>query len=148
MRLNLEGVRKTSNTKYIGAIRIFIGAMILMTGVMKIAIPPLREAFWMQLSLSGLPFPEFNLYFVPLLEVVTGILLLIGSFSRLASLAVMGIMVVATYIHLVVTDPNAYPLQSTEPIMPIIVLLLSAVIVWRGSGAWSRDLKVSKNITC
>jgi len=136
-------LRKTTNTKYVGIIRILIGILILMTGMMKIAIPPLREAFWQQLNLAQLPFPTFSLWFVPIIEVITGILLLIGSYSRLASLTVMGMMIVATYVHLVVKDANAFPLQPTAPIIPIFVIVMGAVIVWRGSGAWSRDLKVT-----
>lgn len=54
---------------------------------------------------------------------------------------VVGIMVVATHVHLVVDDPTLSPLQPSEPVIPLIVLLMSAYIVWRGAGTWSADLR-------
>jgi len=136
-------VRRTTNKRYLGVFRIFIGGLLLMTGLMKLGVPSLRDAFWLQLAESQLPFPLLSFWAVPFLEVAAGILLLIGSYSRLASLAVMGMMTVATYVHLVVKDPTAFPLQPTEPIIPIFVILLGMIVFWHGSGAWSRDLKVT-----
>ena len=47
-----------------------------------------------------------------------GVALLVGFYTRIATLLVLNIMVVATYVHLVVTDPSLFPLQPTEPIYP------------------------------
>jgi hypothetical protein len=59
----------------------------------------------------------------------------------LASLVVIGIMLVATYVHLVVDDPSLFPLQPSEPIIPIIVIAMASYVLWKGGGSWSRDLK-------
>jgi hypothetical protein len=53
-------------------------------------------------------------------------------------------MAVATYVHVVVDDPSLFPLQPTEPIIPAMVLLGSAYVLWRGGGSWSRDLKAGR----
>ncbi len=79
------------------------------------------------------------MWVVPLVEVAIGVLFLLGAFARLASLVAIGTMIVATYVHLVVDDPTVFPLQSTAPIAPILVLLLSGLILWRGAGSWSLD---------
>ena len=94
----MHKIRRTTNKRYLGTFRIFIGGLILMTGMMKLGVPSLRDAFWLQLVESQLPFPLLSFWSVPFLEVATGILLLIGSFSRLASLPVIGMMTVATHI--------------------------------------------------
>jgi hypothetical protein len=54
----------------------------------------------------------------------------------------VGIMIVATYTHLVVDDATLFPLQPSEPVAPIVVMVMSALILWKGAGAWSLDLKV------
>jgi threonine/homoserine/homoserine lactone efflux protein len=59
---------------------------------------------------------------------------------RPAALAVIGIMTVATYVHVVVDDPSLFLLQPSEPIIPVVVMLGSVYLLWRGGGSWSRDL--------
>ena len=72
-----------------------------------------------------------------------GAVLALGIFVRPAVVVVMGIMVVATYVHLVVDDPALFPLQPSEPIIPLIVIVLSLYVLWRGAGAWSLDLRAT-----
>jgi uncharacterized membrane protein YphA (DoxX/SURF4 family) len=96
-----------------------------MTGVMKLVVPILAEAW------SGQ-------------EIGVGVALMLGLFARLAGLIVIGIMVVATYVHLVVDDPSLFPLQPSEPIVPVAVMVMTAYVVWRGAGAWSQDLKATE----
>ena len=54
-------------------------------------------------------------------------------------------MIVATYVHIVVDDPALFPLQPDEPIIPIAVIAMSMVTLWRGAGAWSLDLKSNQD---
>jgi len=108
---------------------------------MKLLVPQLAEAWSGQLIAAELPFYELSRWTVPFLELFLGVVLAIGIFVRPAVVAVMGIMVVATYVHLVVDDPSLFPLQPNEPIIPGMVMLGSAYLLWRGGGAWSRDLK-------
>ncbi len=73
-----------------------------------------------------------------------GAVLVVGLFVRPAALVVIGIMVVATYVHLVVDDPSLFPLQPSEPIIPLIVIVISVYVLWRGAGAWSLDLRATR----
>ena len=142
--MTLEDVRKTSDDKLAGSVRILLAVLFLMTGAMKLLMPMLAEAWSGQLVAANLPFYSLTRWTVPFVEVFLGVTLLVGTFARVAVIAVIGIMVVATYVHLVVDDLSLFPLQPSEPIIPVIVIALSAYILWRGAGAWSSDLRATQ----
>ena len=133
--------RKTNDNKSSGVIRIILGMIFFMTGVMKLFIPMFTEAWMGQLVYSGIPLVTFNFWFVPIMETVLGILLLRGTYSRIASLAIMPIMLVAFYVHVIVDNPALFPLQPELPVVPVIVIIMAVVILKNGGGSWSEDLK-------
>ena len=136
-------LRETSDDKLAGGIRIFLGALFLTTGAMKLVVPMLAEAWSGQLLAAQLPLYELNVRLVPFVEMAVGIVLLIGFHTRLACTVVIGIMVVATYVHVVVDDPSLFPLQPSEPVIPLVVIMMSAYLIWKGGGAGSLDLRGS-----
>ncbi len=133
-------LRSTSNDRQAGGIRVLLGVLFFTTGTMKVVVPVLADAWSGQILAANLPFYTVTRWTVPFLEIVLGVTLLLGAYSRLVVVVVMGIMFVATYVHIVVDDPALFPLQPSEPIIPVIVVLLSLYILWRGAGAWSLDL--------
>ena len=135
------GIRHTSSSSAAGLSRIFLGLLFLSTGVMKFVVPSLRDAFSGQLTEAGLPFHSLNMWVVPLAEVVIGGLLLVGLFGRVASLVAIVMMTVATYVHLVVHNPDLFPLQPEAPIIPLVVIVFCLYVLWAGSGSWSMDLR-------
>ncbi len=137
----LHQVQATTRDKTLGVVRIFLGLMFLSTGSMKLLVPMLWTAWSGQLTAAHIPFYRFNLWFVPVAEILIGLLFLFGWMSRLAGVVAIAMMGVATYVHLVVSDPTLFPLQPTEPIIPVAVIAMAAYVLWRGSGAWSLDLK-------
>jgi len=72
-----------------------------------------------------------------------GIILLVGFYSRITAFMVLPIMLVAIYVYLTVSHPDAFPAQPQEPIMPIIVIIMALFIIKKGGGNWSMDLKLS-----
>jgi uncharacterized membrane protein YphA (DoxX/SURF4 family) len=144
LETTLEKIRQTKNDKILSVIRISIGIIMGSTGIMKLTVPMLGNAWSGQLIQAGIPFYSFNLWFVPIVEIIIGTLLVAGFFSRLLSLVVISIMMVATYVHLIVADPSLFPLQPKEPVIPLVMIALSAYVLWRGGGAWSLDLKASQ----
>ena len=74
-----------------------------------------------------------------------GLILAVGFLDRPGGVVVIGIMIVATYVHSVVDNPSLFPLQPKEPIIPLIVIVMSIFILWRGAGAWSMDWKAGRN---
>ncbi len=136
-----EDIRNTSDDKAAGVVRLLLAMIFVMTGVMKLVVPILGQAWSGQLLAANVPLYTLTRWTMPLVEIGVGVALTVGLYARLASVIVMGIMVAATYVHLVVDDPTLFPLQPSQPIIPLIVLVMSAYIVWRGAGAWSVDLR-------
>jgi uncharacterized membrane protein YphA (DoxX/SURF4 family) len=144
MKEILKSLQKTRASNTALAVRIMLGILFLMTGLMKFAVPELRLAFSGQLEAAGIPFHSLNMWAVPATEVSVGVFLALGLFSRLASVVAIMTMLVATYVHLVVHDPALFPLQPEAPIIPIIVIVLSLYVLWKGSGSRSLDLGGTK----
>ncbi len=138
-----QSIRSTRNDRAAAGIRIGMGILFVMTGVMKVVVPSLGEAFAGQLAGANIPFQDLNRWAVPFIEMAIGGALLIGFHTRLATVVVYSIMIVGTYVHLVVDDPSLFPLQPEQPIIPVVVMLLSVYLLLRGGGSGSSDLRVS-----
>lgn len=142
--MTLNELRKTSDDRLAASIRLLLAALFLMTGTMKLVVPMLAEAWSGQLLAANIPLSALSRWTVPFLEIGLGVVLAIGLLVRPAIVVLMGIMVVATYVHLVVDDPSLFPLQPNEPVIPLIVILMSSYVLWRGAGAWSTDLRATR----
>jgi uncharacterized membrane protein YphA (DoxX/SURF4 family) len=141
----LDQFRNTSNDKLAGVLRILLGFVFFMAGVLKVVVPHLVEAFSGQLIAANIPFYGLSFYAFPIVEMMLGITLLFGFHTRLSA-AIAGVsMVVAAYVHVVANDPALFPLQPVEPIGPIMLLLMSLYLMWRGGGSWSIDLRETTN---
>ncbi len=121
----------------LGVTRISIGALILMTGIMKFTVPMLRVAWSEQLRLAGLPFYKLTFWLLPVVELTVGVLLILGVGTRPAAVVVLLMMLGAVYVHVVVDDPSVFPLQPNAPIIPIVVIGLTVYVLLAGTGAWS-----------
>jgi len=121
----------------LGVTRIFIGVLILMTGIMKFTVPMLRTAWSGQLRLARLPFYKLTFWLLPVVEVTVGVLLILGVGALPAAVVVLLMMLGAVYVHIVVDDPSVFPLQPNAPIVPIVVLGLTVFVLVGGTGAWS-----------
>ena len=139
----LQSIRSTRDDRVAAGIRIALGVLFVMTGVMKLVVPSLGAAFAGQLAAGNIPLQELNRWLVPFIEVGVGVALLMGFHTRIATLLVFCIMIVGTYVHLVVDDPSLFPLQPVEPIIPIVVMILSVYLLIRGGGSGSSDLTAS-----
>ena len=145
--MKLESVRRTSDDRLAGGIRLILAVVFLMTGLMKLLVPMLAEAWSGQLLAADLPLYSLVRWSVPFVEIALGFVLGVGFLARPAVMVVMGIMLPATYVHLVVDDPTLFPLQPSEPIVPLIMIAMGAYVLWRGAGAWSLDLKAGRDQT-
>ncbi len=120
----------------LGTARIFIGALILMTGIMKFTVPMLREAWSGQLRLARLPFYQLTFWLLPVVELTVGTLLILGVWTLPAAAAVLLMMLGATYVHIVVDDPSVFPLQPNAPIVPVVMIVLTIFVMVGGAGDW------------
>ncbi len=145
MEFLLSGVRETRNNKALGMVRVVAGFMILASGVMKYGMSQFWEAWAGQLIAAELPFYTLTLWAVPTIEIVIGGGLLLGFFARLCGAIVVAMMAVATYVHIVADNPDLFPIQPHQPVVPLMLLAMSALVVVRGGGAWSLDLRSSRS---
>ncbi len=139
--MDRQTIRRTRDDRVAAGIRIALGILFVMTGVMKVAVPILGAAFAGQLAAANIPFQELNRVVIPFLEIGVGGALLVGFQARIATLLVVNMMIVATYVHLVVNDPSLFPLQPEQPIIPVLVMVLSVYLLLRGGGSGSADLR-------
>ncbi len=144
--MRLDSIRRTRDDRVAAWIRIGLGILFVMTGVMKLAVPTLGAAFAGQLAAANIPFQDLNRWVLPFIEMAIGGALLIGFYTRLATLVVFSIMIVGTYVHLVVDDPSLFPLQPEQPIIPAVVMVLSVYVLFRGGGSGSSDLRASGGV--
>ncbi len=146
MHGGIRTVRLTQQSRPAASIRILVGVLFIMTGVMKFIVPDLRAAFAGQLAAAGVPLQPVNMWFVPALEIGLGMLLLLGLFTRIAATFAIAVMGIATYVHLVVHDPGLFPLQPQAPIIPVIVIVMCLYLLRSGSGSLSLDLHATPAI--
>jgi len=139
----IDRLRKTSRDKTAGILRILLGVLFFVAGILKVVVPNLGQAFSRQLIAAGVPLHGFVLFAFPIVEAVLGVLLVFGLHSRLSAAAAAGSMIVATYVHIVVEDPALFPLQPVEPVGPLMLLVMAIYVLWKGGGAWSTDLRES-----
>jgi len=137
----MEKLRQTSPNKWVGKMRIMLGIIFLMTGTMKLTLPEFGSAWSIQLIEAEIPFYALNFRVVPFFEIILGIILLIGYYSRIGAVMIIPIMLVAIYVHITVSNPAAFPAQPQEPIIPIAVIIMAITVFIKGGGNWSLDLK-------
>jgi uncharacterized membrane protein YphA (DoxX/SURF4 family) len=143
--MNSFKIRETKDSKLIGSARIMLGIIFLMTGVMKLAFSRFGAAWSIQLVEAEIPLYGFVVWFIPVIEIGIGIVLLSGYFTRIGALIVLPIMLVGIYVHLTVSNPGAFPAQPQLPIVPVMVLAMALPVLIRGGGSWSRDLRFSQS---
>jgi putative oxidoreductase len=141
MEITMKNLRETVPNKWIGIIRIMLGVIFLMTGTMKLTLAEFGAAWSIQLIEAEIPFYTLNYWSVPVLEILIGMILLVGYYSRIGALMVLPLMLVALYVHLTVINPAAFPAQPQEPYIPIVVIIMALFVLKKGGARWSLDLK-------
>jgi putative oxidoreductase len=139
----LKRTALTDNAKSTILIRWIVGAVFLSEGVQKFLFPTIRGAG--RFEKIGLPSPELLGSFVGAVEILCGLLILIGLFTRLASIPLIIVMLVAfaTTKSAVFIEKGFWEMlhgSRTDWSM----LLGSIFLLIKGGGAWSLDQKIVK----
>jgi putative oxidoreductase len=129
---------RTDNSKTTILIRLVVGAVFLSEGIQKFLIPEIRGAG--RFIKIGLPAPEVLGGIVGFFEVACGILILLGLFTRFASIPLIVIMLVA----FAVTKSQVYIDEGFWALLQgsrtdWAMLLCSIFLLIRGGGKWSLD---------
>ena len=139
-----QKIIQTDNSKTTIIIRLIVGIVFLSEGIQKFLFPIVRGAG--RFEKIGLPSPEFLGSFVGTIEILCGILILIGLFSRLASIPTFIIMIVAlatTKSEVLANDGFWQMMHSSRT--DWAMLLGSLFLIIKGGGKWSIDRFFMKN---
>jgi len=134
-------IQKIINTDYSKTtilIRLMVGIVFLSEGIQKILFAEDRGAG--RFEKIGLPNPEFLGGFVGTFEIICGALIVIGLFTRLASIPLLIIMIVA----IVTTKADVYTKDGFWELLhgsrtDWAMLLGSVFLLIEGGGCWSFD---------
>ena len=132
----------TDNSKTTMIIRLIVGAVFLSEGIQKFLFPAIHGAG--RFEKIGLPSPEFMGIFVGAFEILCGTLILIGLLTRLASIPLIIIMLVAistTKVDLLVNQ--GFWEMMHESRTDWSMLLGSIFLLIKGGGSWSVDRKLN-----
>jgi uncharacterized membrane protein YphA (DoxX/SURF4 family) len=114
------------------------GLIFLGTGVAKEVSASFHANWAAMVDQLNLPLSQVAVAVTPVLEILVGVLLLIGLFARLAGAVGLLLMIGAAWVHLTV-DPAALPTGLPPAWLPVVTALASGIIAWRGAGRWSLD---------
>lgn len=139
----LKKIVITNDSKTTIIVRFIVGLVFLSEGIQKFLFPnTLGTGRFLKI---GLPFPEFLGSFVGSFEIICGLLILIGLFTRLASIPLIIIMIVAfttTKSDILANEGFWEMLHGSRTDWSMI--LGSLFLLIDGSGKWSLDEKIFK----
>jgi putative oxidoreductase len=124
-------------------IRLMVGAVFISEGIQKFIFP--NELGAGRFLKIGLPWPGFFGYFVPFFEITCGALILIGLFTRSASIPLMIIIltaIISTKVPLLINEgfwKMAHEARTDWSMLLGLIFLMIA-----GSGKFSFDNILSK----
>ena len=132
---------QTDHSKTTIIIRLIVGAVFLSEGIQKFLFPAIRGAG--RFEKIGLPSPEFLGGFVGTFEILCGALILMGLLTRLASIPLIIIMLVAiatTKADVLANDGFWEMMHGSRTDWSM--LLGSIFLLIKGGGYWSFDFKL------
>ena len=124
-------------------IRLMVGAVFFSEGIQKFLYPDERGVG--RFIKIGLPAPEFFGYFVPSFEIACGILILMGLLTRLASIPLIIIMLVAIiFTKIPILLNEGFWEMAHAARTDWVMLLGSLFLLIVGAGKLSVDYYLSK----
>ena len=137
-------ILNTDNSKGIILIRLMVGVVFLSEGIQKFLFTGTLGAG--RFEKIGLPSPEFLGSFVGSFEIICGTLILFGLLTRLASIPLIIIMLVAiATTKLEILTQKGFWGMMHESRTDWAMLLGSIFLLIRGGGFWSVDKALTKN---
>ena len=127
--------------------RICLGIFFTLSGFFKVFHTKQHAALLETLQKAHVPFPEFNAYFVPILEFIGGILIIIGLLCSLASLMLFAIMIIALVTDRIASVALHGGLMTLENFLYLPEVLYALMFLWlffSGPGKVSLDFSYGK----
>jgi putative oxidoreductase len=139
----ISKIMSTSDDRSFILIRLMVGLVFASEGIQKFLFPELRGAG--RFEKIGLPAPELLGTFVGSFEVVCGILIILGLYTRLAAIPTLIIMIVAiATTKLDVLNNEGFWSMMHGSRTDWSMLLGSIFLIYKGGGRWSLDRYFNK----
>lgn len=133
-------LRKTNNNKAILFIRISVGLIFLSEGIQKFILPLERGIG--RFEKLGVFFPEFMGNFIGIVEIICGMMILIGFYTRFAAILTTIIMLFAMYYtQLPILIEEGFWAMANRIRTDWSMLLGSIFLINQGAGYRSFDNK-------
>lgn len=139
----MRSILYTDNVATTLLIRLMVGTVFLSEGIQKFMFPAIRGAG--RFEKIGLPNPDFLGGFVGSFEIVCGVLVLIGLFTRLAAIPLIIIMLTAiatTKTEVLHNEGFWVMLHGSRTDWSM--LLGSIFLLVTGGGKWSIDKRITE----
>lgn len=138
-----QKIIKTDEARTTALIRLMVGSVFLSEGIQKFLFPEIVGTG--RFTIIGFSSPEFWANFTGVFEIICGSLVLIGLLTRIASIPLFIIMMVAfiTTKYPILIDKGFWAMAHeyrTDFAMSLGCLFL----IIKGGGKWSFDKKLSK----
>jgi putative oxidoreductase len=122
--------------------RLAVGLLFFLSGRGKLLVTERREQMRKTLVAARVPFPEFNTICVSMVELVFGLLLILGAITPLACVMLSGIMVVAIATTAIRNIKATSPLGWLSEFLYLPEVLYLVILLWlllSGPGWFSID---------
>lgn len=136
----INKIINTNNSSSTIFVRLMVGSVFLSEGIQKFLFPELLGAG--RFAKIGLPIPEFLGGFVGSFEIICGLMILFGLFTRLAAIPTIVIMIVAlaTTKSEILANKGIWEFLH-ESRTDWAMLMGSIFLLIEGGGRWSLDKK-------
>lgn len=114
-------------------IRCTIGLLMFYTGLMTVG--PKKALYSSKIKSKKYPFPKAMPWALGLLEIITGIFLIIGFLTQIMIFVVIYIM-----INLIIFEKNIGRIFDYPNVYYILIILVSFSLLFLGPGFWAIDL--------
>ncbi|AZQ61864.1 DoxX family protein [Flammeovirga pectinis] len=137
---------QTNNSKSILLIRIMVGVVFLSEGIQKFIFPALRGVG--RFEKIGLPNPEILGNLIGGIEIICGVLILVGFITRLGSFFTFMIMLTAlATTKFTILQNDGFWVMMHASRTDFAMLLGSLFLLINGGGLWSMDYINTKKVS-
>ncbi len=135
------------NARSIVFIRLAVGLIFFTQGILKFIDPSMGI---LRFAKIGFPYPAFTAHFVGTFEIACGFLILIGLFSRLASIPLLIVILTAiatTKIPELLHPNQGFRFMVSDARTDFAMTMALLFLISAGAGSWSFDAWFSEEKT-
>jgi putative oxidoreductase len=126
-------------------IRLVIGGVFLSEGIQKFLFPAALGVG--RFEKIGIPAPEVMAPFVGVVEIVGGVLFLVGFLTRLAAVSlIINMLVAITTTKVPILLKSGFWAMAHEVRVDYAMLLGCIFLLIEGSGTWSLDARLTRDV--